>query len=83
MDHVARGHGGGGEVRGDVLPGRTLGTIREYMLAIRGPIATPIVKGFASINVQLRNALNLYAAVRSVRSMPGIRTRTDGFKRGR
>ena len=65
------------DVHGDVLPARTLGAIREHQVAIKGPITTPIGKGFASVNVQLRKALNLYAAVRPVRSMPGIKTRYE------
>ncbi len=68
------------DVHGDVLPARTLEAIREHKVAIKGPITTPIGKGFASVNVQLRKALNLYAAVRPVRSMPGIRTRYENVE---
>ena len=46
-------------------------------MALKGPVTTPIGKGFTSVNVQLRRRLNLYAAVRPVRSMPGIKTRYD------
>jgi isocitrate dehydrogenase (NAD+) len=41
-------------------------------------VTTPIGKGFQSVNVQLRKKLNLYAAVRPVRNLPGIKTRFDG-----
>jgi isocitrate dehydrogenase (NAD+) len=46
-------------------------------VALKGPITTPIGKGFRSVNVQLRKRLNLYAAVRPVRSMPGVKTRYE------
>jgi isocitrate dehydrogenase (NAD+) len=61
----------------DLLPEETLDTIREYHLALKGPCSTPIGGGFRSINVALRKALNLYAAVRPVRSMPGVKTRYE------
>jgi isocitrate dehydrogenase (NAD+) len=68
---------GAAEVHGDVLPKRTLEAIRLHKTAIKGPVTTPIGKGFQSVNVQLRKSLNLYAAVRPVRSMPGIKTRYE------
>ena len=61
----------------DLLPEETLEAIREYHLALKGPCSTPIGGGFRSINVALRKALNLYAAVRPVRSMPGVKTRFE------
>jgi len=61
----------------DVLPTDTLDAIREHGVALKGPCTTPIGKGFRSVNVQLRQTLDLFAAVRPVRSMPGIRTRYD------
>ncbi len=62
---------------GDVLPKETLAAISRHRVALKGPVTTPIGGGFASVNVQLRKKLNLYAAVRPVRSMPGIRTRYE------
>lgn len=59
----------------DVLPVETLEAIREHHIAIKGPCTTPVGKGFSSINVQLRKKLNLYAAVRPVRSLDGVPTR--------
>jgi len=61
----------------NVLPARTLAAIQAHKVAIKGPVTTPVGKGFRSVNVQLRKALNLYAAVRPVRSMPGIKTRYE------
>jgi isocitrate dehydrogenase (NAD+) len=62
---------------GDVLPKETLAAIVQHKVALKGPVTTPIGGGFASVNVQLRKKLNLYAAVRPVRSMPGIKTRYE------
>src|SRR5918995_6790 len=61
----------------NVLPQRTLAAIKAHKVALKGPITTPVGKGFKSVNVQLRQSLNLYAAVRPVRSMPGIKTRYE------
>ena len=60
------------EEHGATLPDLTLDAIREHKVAIKGPVTTPIGKGFTSVNVGLRKALNLYAAVRPVRNMPGV-----------
>ncbi len=68
------------EEHGDVLPDKTVEAIEVHRVALKGPITTPIGKGFRSVNVQLRKRLNLYAAVRPVRSMPGIKTRYDNVE---
>jgi isocitrate dehydrogenase (NAD+) len=57
------------------LPEETVETIREHSVALKGPCTTPVGKGFTSVNVGLRQALNLYAAVRPVRSLDGVETR--------
>jgi isocitrate dehydrogenase (NAD+) len=62
----------------DVLPAETLAAIRTHKVALKGPVTTPVGKGFRSVNVQLRQTLVLYAAVRPVRNLPGIATRFDG-----
>ena len=68
---------------GDVLPQSTLDAIREHHIALKGPCTTPVGKGFTSVNVQLRQKLTLYAAVRPVRSLDGVPTRFDNVdKRG-
>jgi isocitrate dehydrogenase (NAD+) len=61
----------------ELLPEETLAAIREHHLALKGPCTTPIGGGFRSVNVALRKALDLYAAVRPVRNMPGVKTRFD------
>ena len=59
----------------DLLPEETLATIRETRTAIKGPITTPVGSGFRSVNVALRQELDLFAAVRPARSLPGVPTR--------
>jgi isocitrate dehydrogenase (NAD+) len=62
----------------DVLPAETLAAIRTHKVALKGPVTTPVGTGFRSVNVQLRQALDLYAAVRPVRNLPGVTTRYEG-----
>ena len=54
----------------EVLPDQTVEAIDRRKVALKGPCTTPVGEGFTSVNVQLRKALNLYAAVRPVRSLP-------------
>jgi isocitrate dehydrogenase (NAD+) len=61
----------------NVLPERTLAAVAAHKVALKGPVTTPVGKGFKSVNVQLRQKLNLYAAVRPVRNLPGIKTRFE------
>jgi isocitrate dehydrogenase (NAD+) len=58
---------------GDPLPPATLEAIRRYRVALKGPCTTPVGKGFRSINVRLRKELDLYASVRPVQSLPGVK----------
>ncbi|MBI5440731.1 MAG: isocitrate dehydrogenase (NADP(+)) [Deltaproteobacteria bacterium] len=60
------------ERSGSWLPDATLGAIREYRVAIKGPLTTPVGKGIRSINVALRQELDLYACVRPVRYIQGV-----------
>jgi isocitrate dehydrogenase (NAD+) len=64
---------------GAVLPEVTLSNIRKHKYALKGPVTTPIGKGFASVNVELRNRLKLYNCVRPIRNLPGIKTRYEGI----
>src|SRR5262249_16771218 len=61
------------ERHGDPLPVETLDLIRCHRVALKGPCTTPVGKGFRSINVRLRQGLDLYASVRPVHSLPGIK----------
>jgi isocitrate dehydrogenase len=57
---------------GEWLPKDTLKAIRHYLVALKGPLTTPVGGGFRSLNVTLRQELNLYACVRPVRYFKGI-----------
>jgi isocitrate dehydrogenase (NAD+) len=63
---------------GELLPAETLDAIRSCRVAIKGPITTPVGTGFRSVNVALRHDLDLFAAVRPARSLPGVDTRHHG-----
>lgn len=63
---------GAAETYGDPLPEQTLDLIRKYRVALKGPCTTPIGKGYRSINVRLRQGLDLYASVRPVTTLPGV-----------
>jgi isocitrate dehydrogenase (NAD+) len=65
------------ERSGSVLPEDTLASIRRNKVAIKGPITTPVGKGFRSVNVALRKELDLYACLRPCRLFEGVRTRYD------
>jgi len=62
---------------GTPLPDHVLDSIRRNRVAVKGPITTPVGAGFRSVNVALRQALNLYANVRPARSMKGVHSRYD------
>jgi len=62
----------------EVLPDTTLEAISRCKVALKGPCSTPIGGGFTSVNVGLRKRLNLFAAVRPVRSLKGVKTRFEG-----
>ena len=66
----------------EVLPAATLDAIREHGVALKGPCTTPIGDGFRSINVALRQKLNLYGAVRPIRSLRGVPTRYEQVDEG-
>src|SRR3989338_1954371 len=59
---------------GDILPQSVLESIKKNKVALKGPIITPIGEGFRSVNVAIRQALNLYACVRPAKSYPGVRS---------
>jgi len=63
---------------GEPLPAHVLDSIRRNKVALKGPITTQVGKGFQSVNVQLRQKLDLYANLRPARSLPGIPTRFEG-----
>ena len=62
---------------GRPLPEAVLDSIRETKVALKGPITTPVGEGFRSVNVTLRQALDLYANLRPAQSIKGIETRYE------
>ncbi len=60
---------------GDTLPQELLDSIKRNKVALKGPITTPVGKGFTSVNVGLRKALDLYANLRPVRALPNVPSR--------
>ncbi|MCB0076621.1 MAG: isocitrate/isopropylmalate dehydrogenase family protein [Anaerolineales bacterium] len=65
------------EEYGTPLPDETIALIREVGVALKGPTATPIGKGFRSVNVAIRKALNLFANYRPARTVKGVPSRYD------
>ncbi len=59
---------------GQFLPEETIDALRRYVVSIKGPLATPVGGGFRSLNVSIRQALDLYACVRPIRYFPGVQT---------
>ncbi|MCY4486102.1 MAG: NADP-dependent isocitrate dehydrogenase [Deltaproteobacteria bacterium] len=55
-----------------LLPQETVDVIREYLVAIKGPLTTPVGEGFRSLNVTLRQVLDLYVCLRPVRYFKGV-----------
>ena len=64
---------------GDLLPQKTLDLIKQHKIALKGPITTPVGKGFRSINVALRQALDLYACVRPTWYIEGVKGSRPGL----
>lgn len=61
----------------DLLPTATIEAIRKHGVALKGPCTTPIGGGFSSVNVAMRKTLDLYGAIRPVRSLNGVKTRFE------
>ncbi|HXG23921.1 MAG TPA: isocitrate/isopropylmalate family dehydrogenase, partial [Chthonomonadales bacterium] len=62
---------------GTPVPDEVINSISKNRVALKGPITTPVGGGFVSANVTLRKRLNLFANVRPVKTIPGLRTRFD------
>ncbi len=58
---------------GDPLPDSVLASIHDRKVALKGPLTTPVGRGFRSINVRIRKALDLYANLRPIRTFPGVK----------
>jgi len=57
------------------LPGHVIDSIRKNGVALKGPVTTPVGRGFRSVNVTLRQTLDLYACIRPCKTYPGIKTK--------
>lgn len=62
---------------GKTLPQYVVDCLHETRVGLKGPVTTPVAGGFQSVNVVLRKALDLFANVRPVRTLPGIKTRFE------
>ncbi len=60
------------EITGEWLPQETLAALTEFRVAIKGPLTTPVGGGIRSLNVTLRQVLDLYSCIRPVRWIPGV-----------
>src|SRR5690349_21906291 len=67
------------EKTGTVLPDEVIASIRQTKVGLKGPITTPVGKGFRSANVALRKSLDLYANLRPAKSYPGLRSRYENI----
>lgn len=67
------------EEYGTPLPTHVIDSIKKNKIALKGPITTPVGKGFRSVNVTLRQELNLYANVRPSKTYPGIKSRYNNI----
>lgn len=66
------------EEHGTTLPAALLDSVARNKVALKGPITTPVGKGFTSVNVGLRKALDLYANLRPVWNLPSVPSRFTG-----
>ncbi len=66
------------ERTGQTLPAELLDSVTRNTVALKGPCTTPVGEGFASVNVGLRKALDLFANVRPVNNLPGVTSRFSG-----
>ena len=64
---------------GKTLPDELIESIQRNKVGLKGPITTPVGKGFTSVNVGLRKALDLYANLRPVRALPNVPSRNPGL----
>jgi isocitrate dehydrogenase (NAD+) len=63
---------------GNPCPDELIASVQKHRIALKGPVGTPIGRGFKSVNVTLRKALDLYACVRPVKNIEGLTTRFTG-----
>lgn len=62
------------DTKGELLPQSLLNSLEKNRIGLKGPITTPVGKGFTSINIQLRQHFDLYANIRPAKTIPGIKS---------
>jgi isocitrate dehydrogenase (NAD+) len=62
---------------GTTLPKQMMDSFDKNRVALKGPVTTPVGEGFASVNVELRQSFDLYANLRPVKNLPGVKARYD------
>ncbi|MFH1239141.1 MAG: isocitrate/isopropylmalate family dehydrogenase, partial [bacterium] len=67
------------EKYGTPLPDEVIASVKKNKVAIKGPITTPVGKGFRSVNVAMRHKLDLFACVRPCKYYPGVRSKYKGI----
>lgn len=67
------------EKTGDFIPDKLINSINKNKVALKGPITTPIGKGFRSINVRLRKKFDTYANIRPLKTIPGVKSRYNNI----
>jgi isocitrate dehydrogenase (NAD+) len=64
---------------GTTLPKQLMDSFEKNRIALKGPVTTPVGEGFPSVNVELRQSFNLYANLRPIKNLPGVRARYQGI----
>jgi isocitrate dehydrogenase (NAD+) len=60
---------------GTTIPKQLMDSFEKNRIALKGPVTTPVGEGFASVNVELRQSFNLYANLRPIKNLPGVKAR--------
>jgi len=61
--------------KGTTLPKELMDSFEQHKVALKGPVTTPVGEGFASVNVELRQSFDLYANLRPIKNLPGVKAR--------
>ena len=64
---------------GTTIPKALMDSFEKNRVALKGPVTTPVGEGFASVNVELRQTFNLYANLRPIKNLPGVKARYQGI----
>ena len=62
------------------IPKSLMDSFERTRVALKGPVTTPVGEGFASVNVELRQSFNLYANLRPIKNLPGVKARSEPTK---